>query len=323
MSFPEDDPDRRLKKRLAALMTAQGFYQAINYSFVNPKHFDMIGIPTGGELRRAVTLMNPLAEDQSVMRTMLLPGLLENLRRNVNYQSSDVRLFEVGKVFIASGNGQPREHHRLAAVLCGRRQPGAPMLYDGGVMTDIYDAKGVVEQLLDGLRLKSVNFVGECSGAMVYADPAIFLQFRSGDRVLGHLGKVAGPVLKAFAIKQEVFFVELDLDLLVGALPASEAFVPLPKFPGVKRDLAVLVPENVPGGEMVQAIVDSGEVLVEHVEIFDVFRGRHINQGLKSIGITITYRAADQTLEDEAVDRIHTKITEMILSRFNGQLREV
>lgn len=323
MSFPEDDPDRRLRKRLAALMTAQGFYQAINYSFVNPKHFDMIGIPAEDELRRAVALLNPLAEDQSVMRTMLLPGLLENLRRNVNYQTVDVRLFEVGKVFIASGNGQPREHHRLAAVLCGRRQPGAPLLYDGGVMTDIYDARGVVEQLLDGLRLNPVNFAGEGSGAVVYADPAIFMQVRSGDRLLGHLGKVAGPVLKAFAIKQEVFFVELDLDLLVGALPAPKAFVPLPKFPGVKRDLAVLVPESVPGGEMVQAIVDSGELLVEHVEIFDVFRGRHLEQGLKSIGITISYRAADQTLEDEAVDRIHTKITEMILSRFNGQLREV
>lgn len=323
MSFPEADPDRALRKRVAQLMIGQGFYESINYSFVTPKHFDMFQTPPESALRSTVGLLNPLAEDQSVMRTLLLPGLLENLRRNVNYQNTDVRLFETGKVFYSRGSGQPEERLRLAAVLCGRRMPGAPLLYSGTVMTDIYDAKGMAEQLLIALRVAGVDFVADDSGALSYADPSACLRIQSGDKVLGHLGRITDSVLKAFAIKQEVFFLELDVDQLVQTAPSAKTFSPLPKFPSVTWDLAVVVPEEVAGGDMVRAVADFGESLVEHVEIFDVFRGKHIQQGMKSVGITITYRSAEQTLEDEAVDKVHKKITEMILSRFHGQLREV
>ena len=157
MSFSEQDPLRELRKKLAQTLTALGFYEAINYSFVTPQHCDLLGLAADDARRQTVHLLNPLAEDQSVLRTTLLPGLLENLRRNVNHQSHDVRLFEIGKVFHPQGNTQPEEPFRLAAVISGRRNPGAPMLHAGETQADIFDVKGVMAQILDSLRLGAIT----------------------------------------------------------------------------------------------------------------------------------------------------------------------
>ncbi len=133
MSAAWQDPARKLRQDIAAAMTALGFYEAINYSFVNPRHLDMLGLAEDDGRRKTVQLLNPLAEDQSVLRSMLLPGLLDNVRRNVNYQVTDIRLFEIGKCFVPGpGLEQPEEKTYLTAVLSGRRLPGAPLSPHGG-----------------------------------------------------------------------------------------------------------------------------------------------------------------------------------------------
>ena len=130
-------------------------------------------------------------------------------------------------------------------------------------------------------------------------------------------------VLAQFGIKQDVFFFNMDLGGLLDAAKAGKQFAPLPKFPAVKWDIAVVVPERVGAGEIVQAIMTLGSPLIEQAELFDVFRGDAISQGMKSVAITVTYRSAEQTLDDETVGRQHMKIIEMIVHRFDGQLREV
>jgi len=323
MSFSEQDPLRELRKNLAQTLTALGFYEAINYSFVTPQHCDLLGLAADDLRRQTVHLLNPLAEDQSVLRTTLLPGLLENLRRNVNHQSHDVRLFEIGKVFHPQGSKQPEEPFRLAAVISGRRNPGAPVLHAGGIQADIFDVKGVMAQILDRLRLGAITCQACAVGQeLPFAEPGSVLAIMGGEKILGWCGAFSQKTLKAFGVKQQAFFVDLDLAVLGAFSPQAKTFAVLPKFPFVKWDMALIVPEEAAAGEMLSAIHGCGEKFVEQAEIFDVFQGKNITAGKKSVAISITYRAVDRTLDDETVGKIHQKIIEMMIFRFNGQLRE-
>lgn len=324
MTFSEQDGLRELRKKVAEILTALGFYEAINYSFVAPQHHDLLGLAADDARRQSVHLLNPLAEDQSVLRTTLLPGLLENLRRNINHQSHDVRLFEVGKVFHPQGSDQPEEPFRLAAVISGRRNPGAPVLHVGETQTDIFDVKGVVTQIIDLLRLgQTVTCQAGVAGQeLPFAEPGTVLAVMGGEKILGWCGAFNPKTLKGFGVKQQAFFVDIDLAALAGLSSQAKTFAPLPKFPFVKWDMALIVPEEVAAGEMLSAIHGCEEKLIEKAEIFDIFQGKNIAAGKKSIAITITYRAIDRTLDDETVGKIHQKIIEMMISRFNGQLRE-
>ncbi|MEW6521097.1 MAG: phenylalanine--tRNA ligase subunit beta [Thermodesulfobacteriota bacterium] len=324
MSAAWQDPARRLRQDVAAAMTAQGFFEAINYSFVNPRHLDMLGLAEDDGRRRTVQLKNPLAEDQSVLRSMLLPGLLDNVRRNVNYQVTDIRLFETGKCFVPGpGLEQPEEKNYLTAVLSGRRLPGAPLLHTGEEKCDIYDVKGVIETLLASLGFSAVAFAHSRETGEPYCEPDTFARITVQGRDLGCFARLTRKALSQFGIKQDVFFLNLQLDALLVAAKDSKQFAALPKFPSVRWDIAVVVPEQVRAGEIVEAIAHSGISLIEQAELFDVFRGGAISKGMKSVAIKVTYRSAEQTLDDETVNREHQKIIDMLLNRFGGQLREV
>ncbi|HCC55553.1 MAG TPA: phenylalanine--tRNA ligase subunit beta [Desulfobulbaceae bacterium] len=325
MIFSEQDVLRDLRKKVAQTLVSLGFYEAINYSFVTAQHADLLGLAADDARRQTVHLLNPLAEDQSVLRTTLLPGLLENLRRNVNHQSHDVRLFEIGKVFHPQEGKQPEESFRLAAVVSGRRNPGAPVLYAGETQVDLLDVKGVLTQMLDnlGLALTITCQAGVAGVELPFAEPGSVLLVMGEEKILGWCGAFSPQTLKAFGIKQQAFFVDLDLAAFADFPPQTKTFAPLPKFPFVKWDMALIVPEGVVVGEMLSAIHGCGEMFIERAEIFDVFQGKNIEVGKKSIAISITYRALERTLDDETVGRIHQKIIEMMISRFNGQLREV
>lgn len=321
LSFADQDPAREMQKRVATLMTAQGFNEAINYSFVSENHFDMLGLAVNHPARRTVRLLNPLAEDQNVMRTTLLPGVLENVRRNINHQRPDIRLFETGKVFHPTGSEQPVEEQWLVAVVSGRRYPGAPVVHFGGAAADYYDIKACAENLFAELRRFDIKLVAG-SGLPEYASPGFYLAAMAGDRSIGGVGQLAAGTLKAFGIKNQVFFLELNLSSLEKVTAQAKAFTPLSRFPSVNWDLAMLVPEDVAAGEMLAAVVNCGEDIVESAELVDVFRGENIGDGHKSVAIAITYRDSDKTLEDETVQKVHQKIIELISSRFGGKLRE-
>ncbi|MBU0483399.1 MAG: phenylalanine--tRNA ligase subunit beta [Proteobacteria bacterium] len=321
MSFPERESGRDLGRQVSAIMVSQGFFEAINYSFVSERHFEMLGLATEHKLRQAVGLLNPLTEDQSIMRTMLLPGLLENVRHNVNHQKGDIKMFETGKVFYPGEQEQPHEERRLVVVISGRRSPGAPVLHYGQDKVDLYDLKGCVENLLTELRLPQVSMVKDAV-APKYIDAEQFLSVQVDGREIGYLGKLAQVNLKSFGIKQDVYFCEISLDDLGVLTVAPKVFQPLARFPSVRWDMAILVLENTASGEMVIAIRDCGEEIVEQAEIFDIYRGKNIDSGYKSIAISVTYRDYNNTLDDDTVGKVHQKIIDMILSRFNGQLRE-
>lgn len=321
LSFADQDAAREMRRKVATIMIAQGYYEAINYSFVTERHADMLGLGAEHPARRTLSLLNPLAEDQSVMRTMLLPGILENVKRNINHQSPDLRLFETGKVFIPTGGERPDEEVRMVAVISGRRNPGAPTLHFGVETVDFYDIKGCAENLLTELRRFDIKMVA-ASESPEYVEKSSYLALQAGAEVIGGLGRVSSSCLKAFGIKTSVYFIEMSLSKLENIASVAKLFTPLSRFPSVKWDLAMLVPENVPAGEMLEAINDCGAKIFESCEIIDVFRGDSIDDGYKSVAIAITYRDADKTLEDDTVQKVHQKIIDLISTRFGGKLRE-
>lgn len=330
LSYPEQDKDRQIKDRINVLLTGIGFFEAINYSFTTDKHLHALGLADTDERLRLVRLLNPLSEEQSVMRTMLLPGLLENVLRNVSFQKNAVKLFEIGKVFTPKGeNQQPLEKNRLAGVLSGNRYGDASAYHFKPQSVDFLDAKGAVEYLLRGLRLLGV---GESPAPAFssparervepFCDPSQCLILESQGQGIGSVARILPEVLRRFGIKQEVFFFDLDLDALCQLPAAAKAFTALPVFPAVGRDIAMVVADTVAAGELVEAVLAAREPLIERCEIFDVYQGGSLQPGNKSVALAVTYRSSQKTLTEKSVEKVHTKIVDMLGSRFAGTLRE-
>ncbi len=327
MDYPQCDPLRQLRQKTLEFLTSRGFSEAINYSFVSEKHADMMGLSEDDPRRKCVKLLNPLSEDQAVMRTMLLPGMLENLRRNINFQQISLRLFEVGKVFVDNGAGkQPGESYQLCAVMSGLRYPGASPFYFSGENVDIFDIKGVAERLLQHLRIAGnagqITLEPGPQFAQTYGDASAAIGIMDGEVVLGRINRLARKVARSFSLKQDVFFCEIDLESLVGLPTVEKSFHPLPRFPSVKRDIALLVPNNVPSGDLLNDILAHKLEDVVYADIFDVYSGKSIDEDMKSVALTVTYRSTEKTLNDEIVDGYHKKIVDSLMSRFGGRYRE-
>jgi phenylalanyl-tRNA synthetase beta chain len=326
MDYPRRAPLRTLRQDTGNILTALGFYEAINYSFVGRKHFDQLSLDQDDPRRQCVSLLNPLSEDQAVMRTMLLPGMLENVRHNINFQQTDIRLFETGKVFFPLGDGvQPDERYQLCAVISGGRYPGANTLYFAGEKADIFDLKGTAETLLRELRLQgtdgTISFEAD-TAAEPYAEPSSTLRIMDGKRRLGLISRLTRQAARGFSIKQDVYFMELDLEGLLDLPRKDKAFRSLPRFPAVKRDIALLVPADVPAGALLKNINDHKNEHVVHADIFDVYSGKPIEEGMKSVALTVTYRSDEKTLDDATVDGFHDKIVHSLMSNFAGRYRE-
>lgn len=327
MDYPKRDELRSLRQEVARILTAQGFFEAINYSFVDENHLDLCLLSPDDSRRQVTRLLNPLAEDQGVMRSLLLPGLLENIRRNINFQRGDIRLFETGKVFLQrQENALPEERMMLTAVISGSRYPGASPLHFADQMADVLDIKGATIMLLSTLRIVGQGgcplFHQALSSAQPYGDPVRSLVITDGNKTIGTLGAVHPETLKGFGIKQDVFYVEIDLELLLGLDRQPKQFVSLPRYPSVRRDTSLVVPESTPAGNLLRTIAAQKQKYIESTDIFDVYRGKPIQTGYKSVAVSVTYRSATSTLDDQSVDTMHAKIVKALMTAFDARYRE-
>jgi len=327
MDYPKRDELRALRQETGRILTAQGFFEAINYSFVAENHLDLCRLPEDDHRRRVTRLLNPLSEEQSIMRSILLPALLENIRRNINFQRSDIRLFETGKVFQQQGiNILPEERMQLCAVISGHRYPEAESLHYSGHEADFFDIKGTVASLLQVLGFTGTGnvslFQHNLSLVEPYCDPSCASVIMKDDTMIGVLGAVHPETLKGFGIKQQVYFFELDLQQLLNLGRKAKRFNPLPKYPSVKRDISLVVPDSVPAGELLRSIHNQKQKYIESADIFDVYRGKPIPSGYKSVALSVTYRSPTATLDDQSVDKIHEKIVNSLMVDFNARYRE-
>ncbi|EKD40322.1 MAG: hypothetical protein ACD_75C00092G0003 [uncultured bacterium] len=329
LSYPEQDKRRLRRLAIADRLTSIGFTEAINYSFVSEKHPEMMALAEQDDRHQAVRLLNPLSDEQSVLRTMLLPGLLENVRRNINFQRTDVKLFEIGKVFKPTGeNCQPLETTRFTGVMSGTRHGESSPLYFKPEPVDLFDAKGSVEFIFREMSLGTIDnrqglhfAVPQGENAEPFVEQGYALDIFIGSRKLGSLGKIRADILRRFSIKHDVFFFDLDYEGICEPKTIEKRFASLPVYPSVKWDIALVVPTSVSAGELLTAVRNASDKLIESCEIFDVFQGEKIPKGHQSVALSITYRSQTKTLTEKNVEKSHDKIVRLLTEQFGGSFR--
>jgi phenylalanyl-tRNA synthetase beta chain len=306
-------------KQVKNAVRESGFHEAINYSFMNPLMLDILTIPEGDTRRKAVHVMNPLRQEESFLRTALAPSLLENLRHNTARGVREIRLFEAGKIFIANAPGElPTEIMKLGGLLLSEKmyrfwkEPGETF----------YALKGVVEGLLNELLIRE-NIYSFVLSAEPFLHPGKSADVLVGGEKIGYLGVVSPTVKEALDIKvkEEAVLFELDLDILLSLLPPTPEYKGTPRFQGSERDIALVLDENIPAGNVLKMIKDYPSELIEDAIIFDLYKGEKIPAGKKSLAFNIRYRAKDRTLTEEEVERAHKGLVEYLLKETGGTLR--
>ena len=309
-------PERLLERRIRGFLTAEGMAEMICPRFLSSSWNQQVrGLAPAGV--RSVEILNPLSTDASEMRHSLLPNLLAAARRNRHQGEAWLRVFEIGNVFWADAGGRIAEHAIVGGLLCGP-VPDRGTLHEK--REESYgDVKGVAEALLDGLRVPRVAWRRE--GVPAHLHPGKSAVVFSEDVALGVVGGVHPSVARAADLAGDLWAFEIDFGKLGSCVLPHFKFRPLPKHPGVVRDLAIVAEEKLEAQAVLDAIARCPDLLVEDVRLFDVYRGAPLPAGKKSLAYSIAYRAADRTLTDEEVNRLHQRLVEAVTSQLGVVLR--
>jgi phenylalanyl-tRNA synthetase beta chain len=296
-----------------------GYSEVINYSFTTPASVNILGLPDDDPGRRMVILRDPLSEDMSVMRTGLIYGLLETARKNNNVGNTDLKIFEGGNIFINEGPGKlPQEREKVAALVMGARY--AKSWHYKDVTADFYDLKGVIEGMLDALRIDMVEF--RAVDDIPFLHPGRSCLVLEGEAVIGCIGEVSPRVLNMLDIKERAVVCELDVSLLRERFSGTVLYRDIPRFPSISRDVAFVVDSPMYGHSVIKPALDMAkDTLLEDVSIFDVYTGKGILEGKKSLAVRFIYRSADRTLTDDEVGTVHDAIVEEIVRRTGAGIR--
>jgi phenylalanyl-tRNA synthetase beta chain len=309
----DGSPRQSLARRMRDAAVGIGLSEAVCHSFVAPKDLDAVDAP-----KPTVTLRNPLNEEQTVMRTSLLPGLLHAVARARRHGERSASLFAVGSLFLSSGASLPDERLSFGALLGGDRAAwlGKPR------PVDVWDAKGVAERLVFEATRRRVSTVAaapkECP-ARLHPRGAAWI-VANGDRV-GSFGPLHPDVTSAFDVADNTMAVELDLDALLRIGEADIVCAPLPRFPASSRDMAVVVKSAVRAGDVELVVRRAAGEMAEGVEVFDRFVGGNVPSGHVSLAFRVVYRATDRTLTDDEVDERHARVVSAVQEHFNAALR--
>jgi len=314
-------PHRKLdlRNRLKDLMTGFGFSEAITYSFVAEASCDRLRLKAEDPRRNLIHILNPLSEDQAVMRTSLATGLIETAVYNTAQQVKNLKLFEIGKIFIKTESQDlPWEPEFLTALWTGSRHNSS---WQGReIPCDFYDIKGVAEGLIGALKIDSIRFTAMPDGDCDYTRPGHTAQILAGDTSLGLVGEIHPQVREVFGLKQSAYIFELDLDKIISLTPHTIKSKPIPKFPAIYRDITIIIARGIETQTVLEAVENIREDLVENLHLFDVFEGDPIAAGKKSVSFRVTYRSSDKTLEDDDVNDLNKSITDKLLKAFDAAL---
>ena len=266
-----------------------------------------------------VPLSNPLSSDMNVLRPSLLPGLLDSLQHNLSHKSGDVALFEVGRVFTLV-NGQSKEERRLAIALTGRRAAAFWSGAERDAKFDVADLKGLLEEFIEQFGLRGVAYAKRAEVTALFVESATVTL--GGKMLLGEMGQLQPVLAKKYDLRDTVFLAELNLDTLLARRNPARNFKPLPQFPATGRDVAMLVPEATTHDAVLAAVKQAKPANLEGTELFDVFRGKGVPEGQKSMAYAFTYRAPDRTLTDADVNAAHEGLVAVLKEKLSGTLRE-
>lgn len=307
------------RRRIRSLLAGLGITEVINYSFIHKASCDRLKLKEDDARRHVVKLLNPLTEDQAVLRSSLIPGLLETMQRNISKLSRTLKLFEIGKTFISKGSNQlPQEREMLAGLWTGDRV--MPGWYEKPVACDFYDLKGLLESLMDGLHISKTHFTRLADAKCTYTRKGVSAQIRINEQCIGIIGEIHPKVLNAYGLKQTAYVFEIDLGRIIDHVADAIYAQSLPKFPATSRDATLIVDHDMEADLILSVVRQLDQPLVEDVQLFDVFQGNPVPEHHKSVSFRIIYRSDEKTLEDETINQIHKKITDSLVDRFKADL---
>ena len=294
--------EQKLENAAGAAARTLGYSEIITYSFVSPSSFDAIRIPADSPLRKTVKLVNPLGEDTSIMRTVILPSMLDILSRNFAFKNKGVKLYEIGKIYLpVEGEKLPNEPKRMIFGTYGEHE-------------NFFTLKGEVDALLEQLNVHPATYVADTKNPSYH--PGRCADIMIDGKKLGVIGQIHPLVAEGYGISGEVYVAELDFTGLQSALAPERVFHSLPKFPTVSRDLALVCDEAMTVGMLEACIKKAGGKLLRSIQLFDIYRGPGIAPGKKSVAFSLELRADDRTLTDEDT----TGVTNAVLEKLKNDL---
>ena len=296
-----------LEAKAGQLCRSLGYSEIITYSFVSPAIFDNIRIPADSPLRNTLKIQNPLGEDTSIMRTIALPSMMDILSRNNAYHNKSVKLYELAKIYLPT-EGQDLPH-----------EPKMLVLGTYGAGETFFTLKGELEAVLNGMRMPRASYTADKTNPSYH--PGRCAQVSVNGEVVGVMGQVHPAVAKNYGIDAEVYCAEIDFTKLCAMQLPEATYVPLPKYPTVSRDLAILCDEAVTVAEAEAVISASAGKLLRDVKLFDIYRGTGVPEGKKSLAFSLQLRADDRTLTDTDSEAVVTKVLEALKEKLNAELR--
>ena len=299
-------PVQQCERRVGELCRAMGLDEIITYSFISPSYYDKIRLPELSPMRDSLRILNPLGEDTSIMRTTILPSMLEIITRNYNYRNKAVRLYELGKIYLPREDGLADEPKILSLGAYG----------DG---MDFFTLKGGIEAILRACRIKDVRFEACTDNASYH--PGRCAKVYAGDVELGVFGQIHPLVAATYGVDAEIYAAELRFDALYSVRGGIPVYQPLPKFPAVTRDIAVVCAESVTVGALEDCIRRGAKGLLKKVELFDIYRGIGVAPGSKSVAFSLTLRADDRSLTGEEADEDVKSILALLEAELGAKLR--
>lgn len=289
-------------------IVAQGLYEIYTYSFVSPGVFNKINLKAESCLRNAIKLINPLGEEQSIMRTTIIPNVMEVIARNYNRKIEAGKFFELSKVYLTETlplKDMADEREVLTIGMYGN--------------VDFFDLKGVVENLMEEMNIQNYRIFSSNHDSL---HPGRTAELIINNKRIGWLGEVHPDVLDNYNIPVDVYIAELNFDEIANQSNAEIKYMQLPKYPSVSRDIAIVVNEEITAGQIEEIIRNKGGKTIEDVRLFDLYRGSQIEKGYKSMAYAITYRSDEKTLTEEDVSKVHNKILNSLASQVGAILRQ-
>lgn len=298
------------------VLRKEGFNEVINYSFMNEKYLDILNLPAEDRRRKAVMIKNPLRKEDSFLRTMLLPSLIENFTYNLFRGIKDIRISEISRVFEDTGKPLPFESLHMGGVYYREKSPSLWKETAG----DFYLVKGLVESLFERVKITGFSF-SPSNEPFVHPGKSADI-FISGEKT-GFMGTLSPEVIDRLDIKSrpDIQIFEMDMDKLLSYIPEAISYTPIPKFPFIERDIAVVLDESIRAADVIKLIRAYPSEFIEDVSVFDSYRGANIPAGKKSLAFAIRYRATERTLTDEEVEALHKDLVEHITGKTGGEIR--
>lgn len=308
-----------VKDSIQDYMVAVGMNEVMSYSFINPSAFDKLQLPADDKRRNAIELLNPITDEFKVMRTTMAPSVLSAAAYNLARQHSKVAIFEVGRVYLPKElplKEQPDEISMLCAVMSGKANDLNWCTSRDNV--DFYDMKGVVEGLMAKLMLNDYKLVHY---AVPYLHPGKSCAVEVDGKIIGWFGELHPLAQEAYGLPQEAYILEMEIEPLVAAAIAVPKYKHLAKYPSMSRDIAVVVPLEVTNAELEAVIRAHGGELLKDVKVFDIYTGKQVAEGCKSMAFNLTYQAADRTLTDAEVDASMKTVIAKVAEEYKAELR--